>query len=129
MAHYIFLDEIKKRGLQDCYEVNSFAVSYEEEGNDIDYRAKAELRKNNVPFSFHPAARIELTDYRKADVIYTMDNSNIRLLKYLFPNEDHKKIHLLNDPYEISDPWYTHDFDLAFNEIKDSIVRLLEEEK
>ena len=97
MAHFIFLDEINKRGIADRYEVNSFAVSYEEEGNDIDFRAKEQLRKNDVPFSFHPAHRIELEDYQKAAHIYVMDHSNIRLLKYLFPNEDHQKIKLLND--------------------------------
>ena len=129
MAHYIFLDEITKRGLLDRYDVSSFAVSYEEEGNDIDYRAKEQLRKNDIPYFFHPATRIELEDYRKADLIYVMDNSNIRILKHLFPREDHSKIRLLNNPYEISDPWYTHDFDLAFMEIKESIYKILSEVK
>lgn len=129
MAHYIFLDEINKRNLKEKYDVSSYAVSYEEEGNDIDYRAKKQLDKNNVPYSFHPATHISLDEYRKAKSIYTMDNSNIYILKRIFPNEDHSKIHLLNEPYEISDPWYTHDFDLAFKQIKKSIIRLIEENK
>ena len=129
MAHFIFLDEINTRGLADKYDVSSFAVSYEEEGNDIDYRAKAQLNKNHIPYSYHPAKRIELKDYKEASRIYVMDNSNIYILKRLFPNEDHSKIHLLNEPYEISDPWYTHDFDLAFKEIKESIIKLIEGNK
>ena len=125
MAEFIFKDEISKRGLSDKYEVSSLAVSNEEYGNDIDYRAKEQLRKNHVPFSYHPARRISLEEYKQATHIYTMDNSNISYLKYLFPNEDYSKVELLNDPYEISDPWYTHNFDLAFDEIKKAIINRL----
>ena len=60
MAQFVFLDEINKRGLSDQFEICSYAVSYEEEGNDIDSRAKNQLIKNHVPFSFHPAHRISL---------------------------------------------------------------------
>ena len=130
MAQFIFLDEINKRGMGDRYEVTSLAVSNEEYGNDIDPRAKEQLRMNHVPFAFHPARRISLEEFRKADHIYTMDKSNISYLKYLFPDEDFSKVELLNDPYEISDPWYTHNFSLAFFEIKHAIIfRLLEGDK
>ena len=128
MAQFIFLDEINKRGLQDNYEVYSMAVSYEEEGNDIDSRAKNQLIKNGIPFSFHPAHRIQLDEYRDADVIYVMDYSNLNILKRLFPFEDYTKVKLLNDPDEISDPWYTHNFDLAFKEIKEGARKILEED-
>ena len=127
MAQFIFLDEINKRGLQDNYEVYSMAVSYEEEGNDIDSRAKNQLIKNGIPFSFHPAHRIQLDEYRDADAVYVMDYSNLNILKRLFPFEDYTKVKLLNDPDEISDPWYTHNFDLAFQEIRDSVRKILEE--
>ena len=126
MAHFIFLDEIKRRGLEDEYEVDSYAVSYEEEGNDIDSRAKHQLAKNGIPFSFHPAHRLSLEDYREADEVYVMDESNIYYLKRIFPGEDYSKIKLLNDPEEISDPWYTHNFDLAFREIKEGVRKILE---
>ena len=128
MAQFIFLDEINKRGLQDDYEVYSMAVSYEEEGNDIDSRAKNQLFKNGIPFSFHPAHRIQLEEYRDADVVYVMDYSNLNILKRLFPFEDYTKVKLLNDPDEISDPWYTHNFDLAFKEIKEGARKILEED-
>ena len=128
IAHFVFLDEITKRGLLDEYDVSSAAVSYEEEGNDIDIRAKHQLDKNHIPYSFHPAHRITLEEYKKADHIYVMDMSNIYYLKRLFNGEDFTKVKLLNDPYEISDPWYTHNFDLAYKEIKDSIVRLFDED-
>ena len=128
MAQFIFLDEINKRGLQDNYEVYSMAVSYEEEGNDIDSRAKNQLIKNGIPFSFHPAHRIQLEEYRDADVVYVMDHSNLSILKRLFPFEDYTKVKLLNDPDEISDPWYTHNFDLAFKEIKEGARKILEED-
>lgn len=127
MAHFIFLDEINKRGLSDQYEVDSMAVSYEEEGNDIDYRAKQQLTKNHIPYSYHEAHRITLDEYRSADHIYVMDNSNTYYLKRIFPNENYDKVKLLNAPNEISDPWYTHNFDSAFKEIKESIYRILED--
>ena len=126
MAQFIFQDELVRRGLVNRFEVDSMAVSYEEEGNDIDPRAKAQLTKNNIPFSFHYAHRIEIRDFKEADHIYVMDHSNINILKRLFPFEDHSKVKLLNDPKEISDPWYTHNFDLAYSEIKQGVIRILE---
>lgn len=126
MAHFIFLDEIKRRGLEDEYEVDSYAVSYEEEGNDIDSRAKHQLSKNDVPFTFHAAHRLSLQDYKNADEVYVMDESNLYYLKRIFPGEDFAKVKLLNDPEEISDPWYTHNFDLAFREIKEGVRKILE---
>lgn len=127
MAQFIFLAEINKRRLSDKYEVDSMAVSYEEEGNDIDYRAKQQMNKNHIPFSYHQAHRISKEEFLRAKVIYTMDQSNIYYLQRIFPDFDHSKVRLLNHPYEISDPWYTHDFDLAFNEIRQSIVKILDE--
>ena len=129
MAQFIFLDEINKRGLGEQYDVYSMAVSYEEEGNDIDSRAKNQLIKNGIPFSYHPAHRIQLDEYREADMIYVMDHSNLNILKRLFPYEDYSKVQLLNDPYEISDPWYTHNFDLAFREIRDAVRKIVEEKR
>ena len=129
MAQFIFIDEITKRGLKEQYDVYSMAVSYEEEGNDVDPRAKNQLIKNGVPFFYHPAHRIELDEYKSADVIYVMDHSNINILKRLFPYEDYSKVKLLNEPHEISDPWYTHNFDLAFREIRDGVRKVLEEKR
>ena len=129
MAQFIFLDEITRRGLREQYDVYSMAVSYEEEGNDIDSRAKNQLIKNGIPFSSHPAHRIELAEYRDADAIYVMDYSNLNILKRLFPFEDYTKVKLLNEPDEISDPWYTHNFDLAFKEIRDGVRKILEEKR
>ncbi len=126
MGEFIFKDEISKRGISDKYEVSSLAVSNEEYGNDIDYRAKEQLRKNHVPFGYHPARRISLEEFNEADHIFTMDESNISYLKYLFPDANFTKVELLNDPYEISDPWYTHNFDLAFSEIKQAIIKRLD---
>ena len=127
MAHFIFLDEINKRGLGERYDVASYAVSYEEEGNDIDSRAKNQLIRNKVPFSFHPAHRLSLEEFREADMVYVMDNSNLYYLERIFPEEDLCKVKLLRHPNEISDPWYTHNFDLAFKEIKEGVIKILEE--
>ena len=114
MAHFIFLDEIKRRGLEDEYEVDSYAVSYEEEGNDIYPPMKRALYNKEIPFYQHKAKRLTPIDYEEADYIFYMDSSNKHLLDMLL--DDHsQKLHPI---YEftpsittIDDPWYTGQFD------------------
>ena len=59
-----------------------------------------------------------------------MDNNNLRNLSYLYPQANQNKIHLLMDftgtkGQEVDDPWYTGNFTLAYNDIKEGCTALL----
>ena len=86
----IFRDEIKKRGLENKFEVTSLALSLEEIGNDIYPPMKAALRANEIPFVRHSARRLTQADLDACDHLYYMDESNRRILSYLV-RDDKKK--------------------------------------
>lgn len=54
MAEFIFKDMVRKAGLEEV-RIDSAAVSYEEEGNDIYPPAKRTLHGHGIPFGRHSA--------------------------------------------------------------------------
>ena len=121
MAEFILKDIINKRGLSDRFIINSAATSYEEMGNDMHYGAKDKLTQKNVPFSKRKATRITADDYNKYNYIIGMEESNIRNIKRIVGEDlDHKITKLLDysdNPRDIADPWYTGNFEVAYNDI------------
>ena len=75
MAEFIAKDLINKYNIKDI-EVSSKALSYEEEGNNIDYRAQSCMKRHNINFTNHYSYRYEKEDYDNYDEIYYMDRYN-----------------------------------------------------
>lgn len=121
MAECIFSDIVKKNHKEKDYYISSAAVSYEEEGNGIYPPAKRTLVCHNIPLINHRARRIEKDDYDNYDYIIAMDKSNLYYLKNILGEDKKKKIHLLTEysskKEDISDPWYTGDFETAYCDI------------
>ena len=113
-AEYIMKDLAKKNGV-DLY-VSSAATSREEIGNDIYPPAKRKLKEKGVPFSRHYARQATMSDYLSYDYLICMDENNVRNLNRMFDNDpDHKIYKLLSR--DVSDPWYSNDFETAYNDI------------
>ena len=123
MAEYIFKYYQKDLGVI-CY---SRATSTEEIGNDMYYLAKEVMKKNHIPFSKHSATQITLEDYKEANLVIIMDDHNYYNLKRMI--SDTSKVHYLKEysvgSGSIVDPWYSGNFDLAFNEIKEGVLGLI----
>ena len=124
-------DMAAKRGLSDRIEIASAATSREELGNDMYPPAKRKLDKEHIPYTPRHARQVTASDYDKYDLLLCMEQYNIRNLKRIIPDDPDHKIHLLLDytdnPRDISDPWYTDDFDTAYNDIVEGCKALLEE--
>ncbi len=122
MAEFILKALVKARGLQDSYHIESAAVSSEESGNPIYPPAKRSLTQHRVPFDpSKRARRVSAEDYRNFDRIICMDASNLRLIRRIIPDDPEGKIHLLMSytgvGRDVADPWYTGDFEEAFQDI------------
>ncbi len=114
-------DMVEKLGLSDRIEVASAATSREEIGNDMYPPAKRKLDKEHIPYTHRQARQVTTSDYDRYDLILCMEQYNIRNLKRIIPDDPEHKIHLLLDytdnPRDISDPWYSDDFDTAYDDI------------
>lgn len=122
MAEFILKALVKARGLQDSYYIESAAVSDEEYGNPIYPPARRCLNQHGVWFDPSKTARTVVPeDYDRFDRIICMDSSNIRWIRYIIPSDPEKKIHLMmsytGSGRDVADPWYTGDFERAFQDI------------
>ena len=128
MAEMIFKDLIydnSKRYLISC---ESMATSMEELGNDIYPKAKKKLLDMGVKVETHRARQFKKSDYDKYDFIIVFEERNKRDLINIIGEDSQNKIHLLLEYSEkvedIADPWYTDDFDIAFEQINKGCIGL-----
>lgn len=128
MAEYIFKDMVRKVGLEDV-RIDSAAVSYEEEGNDIYPPAKRTLHAHGIPFGQHRAHRVTDAEASEYDVIVIMDSSNRRLLSRILSPMNMSKVHMMMEyagkASDVSDPWYTGDFEKTYRDITEGCAGLL----
>lgn len=124
MAEMIFKSIIRENNLEHKYSCESCATSSEEIGNPIYPPAKSVMRKNGIDFEDHRAVRLQRSDYDKYDLIIGMDKWNIRNIMSIFGADPKSKVKLFKtfgeySDLDVSDPWYTENFDLCFKEIND----------
>ena len=125
MGEYILKKMLSDEGI-DGVEVCSRGVSSEEDGNDIYPPAKRVLRTHGIPFSSHRARRISDLDYDEADLIFALDESNMRSLMRRFPSSG--KTRMLLDK-GVEDPWYTGDFEGVYREISEGCRNIVKDLK
>ena len=130
MAEFIFKDLVKKQGIEKDFLIESAATSTEEIGNDMYPPAKEILRRKGVPFTKRGARQITKADYENYDLLIGMDNENYRNMNYKW-NDSQNKIHLLMEyagfNREVSDPWYTGDFESCYDDILSGCKGLLKQ--
>ncbi|MGN0796259.1 MAG: low molecular weight protein-tyrosine-phosphatase [Christensenellales bacterium] len=103
-------------------EVNSRATHTDEIGNDLFYAAKEKLKRENVPFTPHKATLLSAADYDKSDYFLVMDTANFTNSMIILNGDPKNKVFRLlefaNLDRDVADPWYTGNFDAAFDDIK-----------
>ena len=128
MAEMIFKDLIYKNNKRYKFSCASRATSIEELGNDIYPQAKNKLIENGIKVERHCAAQIKKDDYEKYDYNIDMEERNRRDVLKIIGDDYDNKIHLLleftKNTKDIDDPWYTGDFDVAYQEIYEGCIGL-----
>ena len=133
MAEFVMKYLVDQAGLSEKITVESAATSTEEIGNDIHYGTRDVLLRHNIPFTRRAARQITASDYDRYDYLIGMDSENLYYMNRRWPNDSKGKISLLlehagiND--DISDPWYTHNFDRTFADVWEGCTALLEKLK
>ena len=120
MAEYILKKLVSEKGLEDKFYIESCATSTEEIGNDVYPPARRQLLKMSVPCPKRTARQIRREDYNNFDYIIGMDSYNISNLNRFFSDPAGKIYKLLSFAgltRDVSDPWYTGDFEKCYSDI------------
>lgn len=133
MAEFILKDMVQKQGLADRFVVASCATSAEEiwgeQGNPVYPQAKAELAKHGICCDGKYAVQLKKSDYDTYDFFVCMDSNNLRNASRIFGSDPQHKLKKLLDytprPGDVSDPWYSRRFDIAYADILEGCRGLL----
>ena len=128
MAEFLLKDMVLKKGIEKEFYIESAGTSSEETGNGVHYGTKNKLLTLGISCEYKRARKINSSDYERFDYIICMEKSNIISLKRIIDDYDNKVFKLLdfsNNPRDISDPWYTGDFDKCYNDINEGLISFL----
>ena len=133
MAEIIFKDLAEKAGKSDEFAVASSATSNENvwngTGAEVYPPAKKVLAKHGLSTGGKRAVQLTVSDYDKYDLFVCMDRYNVRSADRIFGGDKDEKIRMLMDytdrPGDVSDPWYSGDFETAYRDIYEGCKGLL----
>lgn len=121
MAESVLTHLVSKRGLSDCFEIDSAATSREEIGNPPHYGTVTKLKRVGIPVVPHRARQMTKSDYEYYDYLIGMDSANIRNMTRIAGGDPKGKIHKLpsfaGQRKDIADPWYTGNFDETYEDV------------
>ncbi len=134
MAEIIFRDMVEKTGRSGEFLIASSATSDENVWNGIGSEvyppAKKILEKHGLSADGKRAVQLTAQDGAKYDMFICMDRYNVRNVSRILGTENSDKIRMLMDftaqPGDVSDPWYTGDFETAYKDIYEGCNGLLE---
>jgi len=129
MAEFIMKKLVSDAGLADEFSIASAATSSEELGNPVYPPARRKLAEHGISCAGKTARRITAADYSQYDLLVGMDNANMRNMNRTFGGDPDSKLKMLMDytsrPGEVSDPWYSYNFDRAYTDIEEGCRGLL----
>ena len=132
MAEFIFKDIIKKNGRESDFSVSSSATSTEEiykgVGNPVYPPARRELEIHGISSEGKRAVLLTRSDAEKYDLFVGMDSANIRNMHAILGDSASDRIYKLlsfaGRSDDVSDPWYSDRFDIAYRDIYEGCVAL-----
>lgn len=136
MAEFIMKKMVRSAGQEEEFEIASAATSTEELGNPVYPMARQELAKHGIGCPGHVARQITEQDYSHYDMIIGMDDENMAEMQRIFGGDPEGKLSLLLDHTpesdtkhhgrNVSDPWYTRKFNIAWDDIYTGCTALFE---
>ena len=133
MGMFILRDLVEKEGLSDRFQIDAAATSREELGNPVYPPAFRVLAEHGIDASGHHAHQLNKKEFEEYDYVIAMDRWNLRNIERIVGRDEEGKLSLILDhtehPGEVADPWYTGDFDTAYEQILEGCKGLLEELK
>ena len=132
MAEFIMKDLAERAGAGEKFLVESAATSREEIGNPVYPPARRKLAEHGIGCAGKTARQLTRADYTAYDLLIGMDQSNLRGIRRICGGDPLGKVHLLLEyaerpGQEVADPWYTGNFEAAWQDIFAGCQGLLRE--
>ena len=135
MAEFIMKDLVEKAGLSNQFHIASAATSTEEIwngiGNPVYPPARQKLAEHGIGCEGKRAVQLQHSDYAKYDYLIGMDSANIRNMHRMLGGDPEGKVAKLlsfaGSDRDISDPWYTGDFETTYRDVIEGCEALLEQ--
>ena len=157
MAEFIMKDMVRKRGLEDRFEIDSVATSREEIGNPVYPPDRRKLAESGISCSGHAARQITREDFEYFDLIICMEEYNLINMQRVLRMSSSEmnaameigsglkgsglkggpaRISLMLDyapesycrgRRDVADPWYTGNFDATWDDLMQGIEGLIDE--
>ena len=130
-AEFILKEMVKKAGLERNFHIESAATTYEEIGNPVYPPAKKLLEAHGIDCSGKTARHMTKNDYDTFDLVIYMDGENRDDLRRFTCGDPEEKLHNLLDyagriGEEVYDPWYSRNFQRAWDDIEAGCRGLLD---
>ncbi len=137
MAEFIMKKLVRESGREKEFIISSCATSNEEiwngVGNPVYPPARKMLAEHGISCEGKRAVRLQKSDYDKYDMLVCMDSNNVRnALRIVEGDADGKLSKLMSfagSDADVSDPWYTDNFQKAYDDIYKGCAALLEKLK
>ena len=130
MAEFVMKDLVKKAGLASQFYIESAATSREEIGNPVYPPARRKLAQHGISCDGHAARQLTNQDYDEYDLLIGMDSANLKNMQRICGGDPDGKLRLLlaytGQTRSVADPWYTDDFDAAWQDIAAGCRALLD---
>ena len=108
MAEFIMKDLVQKAGLTPAFRIASAATSTEEIGNPVYPPARRKLAEHGIRCDGKTARQLTRRDYASFDLLIGMDQANL-LMEFACPPGQ--------TPGEVSDPWYSRNFEQTWIDV------------
>ncbi len=133
MAEFIFKALARERGIEKDLYIASSATSTEEiwggVGNPVYPPAREELARHGIGCEGKRAVQLCRADADRYDMFIGMDSANIRNMHRILGEEAQGRIYKLmsfaGKDADVSDPWYSDRFDVAYRDIYEGCEALL----
>ena len=126
IAEFVLKSLVSHRNLSDSFFIASAATSTEEiyngTGNPVYPPARAVLARHGLDCGDKRAVQLVKADYDKYDYLIGMDSCNIKNILRIIGGDPAGKVYKLlsfaGSGRDVEDPWYSRDFDRAYDDIE-----------
>ena len=128
MAEFMMKDLVEKAGLSEQFQIASAGTWTT--GEPVNPSAQKKLAEHGISCEGKFSRQLVKADYDQFDLLIGMDNLNLVAMQHMFDNDPEGKLHRLldytDDPRNIEDPWYTRDYETAWQDLEKGCRGLLE---